>query len=144
MGEHIAAGLFRVVDLSVQRTGGTDVCFLRHPDDHKAKLEKFFAETGNDYSRFNYLGEWHSHPSFEVAPSEADLRTMQSIVEDPEVGVNFLILLICKRGAGGAIEATATAFQALNEPLAVPLALEVETGTQTATLGQRFLRFFGF
>jgi len=143
MGEHIADELFRVVDISIQRAGGTDAYFTRCPRDHRAKLERFFAETNNDYSRFNYLGEWHSHPSFQAAPSETDLRTMQSIVEDPEVGVNFLILLVCKRGAGDALEASATAFRALNEPFAVTLAIEAETGIQTATLGQRFLRFCG-
>jgi integrative and conjugative element protein (TIGR02256 family) len=97
MGEHIGDELFRVVEISVQRSGGTAACFIRHPNEHKAQLERFFAQTGNDYARFNYLGEWHSHPSFEPAPSETDVCTMQSIVEDPEVGVNFLVLL-CANG----------------------------------------------
>jgi hypothetical protein len=55
MGEHLRDELFRLVELSVQRGGGTDVCFIRRPQDHKAQLEKFFAQSGNDFTRFNYL-----------------------------------------------------------------------------------------
>jgi integrative and conjugative element protein (TIGR02256 family) len=144
MGEHIGDELFRVVEISVQRAGGTDACFVRRPDNHRAQLQKFFAATGNDYSRFNYLGEWHSHPNFEPLPSGTDIRAMQSMVEDPEVGANFLVLLVCKRDAGEAIEATATAFRALGEPLAVPIALEAETGAQTPSLRERVRRIIGF
>ncbi len=144
MGEHVVDELFRVVEISVQRAGGTDASFLRRPGDHKAQLQKFFAATGNDYARFNYLGEWHSHPSFEPLPSGTDLQAMQSLVEDPEVGANFLVLLVCKRGAGGAIEATATAFRALNGPHAVPIAIELETGEQAPSVTQRFRRIIGF
>jgi integrative and conjugative element protein (TIGR02256 family) len=143
MGEHMGGEMFRVVEISVQRAGGTDACFIRHPRDHETQLEKFFAQTGNDYARFNYLGEWHSHPSFEPMPSGTDLRTMQSIVEDPDVGVNFLVLLVCKRAARGVIEATAVAFRAATEPLAIPVALEAGTQAQTSTLTQRFRRFLG-
>src|SRR5271170_5137069 len=115
MGEHLSDELFRVTEISIQRAGGTHACFVRDPKDHKAQLETFFARTGKDYARFNYLGEWHSHPSFEAIPSATDFRTMQSIVEDSDVGVNFLVLLVCKRAARGSIEATAVAFRAATE-----------------------------
>jgi integrative and conjugative element protein (TIGR02256 family) len=141
LGEDLGDELFSVVDISVQRSGGTHSCFIRNPSDHKAQLEKFFAQTGNNYARFNYLGEWHSHPSFEPIPSGTDLRTMQSIIEDPDVGVNFLVLLVCKRTADGAIEAAAVAFRAATEPLEVPVALEAQA--QKPTLTQRFRRFLG-
>jgi integrative and conjugative element protein (TIGR02256 family) len=141
LGEHLGEELFSVVDISVQRSGGTHSGFIRNPGDHKAQLEKFFAQTGNDYARFNYLGEWHSHPSFEPIPSDTDLRTMQSIIEDPDVGVNFLVLLVCRRAADGMIEATAMAFRAAAEPLGVPVALEGQA--QEPTLTQRFRRFLG-
>jgi integrative and conjugative element protein (TIGR02256 family) len=143
MGEHVGDELFRLVEISVQRSGGTDACFIRDPRDHTAELAKFFAQTGNDYARFNYLGEWHSHPSFEPIPSGTDITTMQSIVEDPEVGVNFLVLLVCRRSARGAIQATAVAFRSGTEPLAIPVALETETQDQTSTLRQRVRRFLG-
>jgi integrative and conjugative element protein (TIGR02256 family) len=143
MGEHVGDELFRVVEISVQRSGGTDACFIRHPRDHKAQLEKFFARTGNDYARFNYLGEWHSHPSFEPIPSGTDLQTMQLIVEDSDVGVNFLVLLVCKRAADGVIKATAVVFRAATEALRIPVVTEGQTQTQERTLSQRFWRFLG-
>ena len=69
MGEHVLDEMFRVTEISVQRAGGSEACFVRDPASHKTQLEKFFADTGADYSRFNYLGEWHSHPTFEAVPS---------------------------------------------------------------------------
>jgi integrative and conjugative element protein (TIGR02256 family) len=144
MGEHVADELFRVVEITVQRAGGTEACFIRRPDEHREQLLKFFADKGNDYSRFNYLGEWHSHPSFEPVPSDTDVRAMQSMVEDPEAGVNFLVLVVCKRAVSGSLEASATAFRARSEPIAIPIALDAGTGTQTPSLGQRFRRLIGF
>jgi hypothetical protein len=68
---------------------------------------------------------------------------MQSIVEDPDVGVNFLVLLVCKRAADGALEAAAVAFRAATEPVGVPIVLEAQTPAQKPTLTQRFRRFLG-
>jgi integrative and conjugative element protein (TIGR02256 family) len=124
LGEHLGGELFSVVDISVQRMGGTDSCFTRAPGAHQDQLEKFFTDTGRDYARFNYLGEWHSHPGFEPIPSETDFHTMQSLVEDPEVGVNFAVLLITKLGKRKHLEATVTAFRANATPISVPLLVE--------------------
>jgi integrative and conjugative element protein (TIGR02256 family) len=121
MGEHLQDELFRVVEISVQRSGGSQACFTRDPSEHRAHLQRFFARTGEDYTRFNYLGEWHSHPSFDPSPSTTDLHTMQSIVNDPAVGVNFLILLIVKLSSNKKIEATAMAFRASTTPVTVQL-----------------------
>jgi integrative and conjugative element protein (TIGR02256 family) len=141
LAEHVGEKLFRVVEISVQRTGGTHAGFMRDPQRHRRQLESFFRRTGEDYTRFNYLGEWHSHPSFPADPSLTDVETMQSIVEDPTVGVNFLILLICKRAAAGAIEASATAFLARNQPVRIPLVLE---GNTTPSFRKRVRNFLGF
>jgi integrative and conjugative element protein (TIGR02256 family) len=107
MGEHVRDEVFRVVSISIQRSGGSQTCFIRQPQEHEAQLKEFFARTGADYARFNYLGEWHSHPSFEPVPSDTDVRTMQSIVDDPIVGVNFLMLMIPRLGKGGRLELSA-------------------------------------
>jgi integrative and conjugative element protein (TIGR02256 family) len=145
MGEHVRDELFRLVELSVQRGGGTKACFIRRPQDHKAQLEKFFAQTGNDFTRFNYLGEWHSHPSFEPLPSDTDIRTMQSMVEAPDVGVNFLVLMVCRMASrrGRVLELTATAFRAGATPLAVPISVEPEPEGQNVKLVERVRRFIG-
>lgn len=124
LGEHMRDEVFRVVEISVQRGGGSRACFIRHPHEHQAQLEEFFARTSANYTRFNYLGEWHSHPSFPPLPSRDDLETMQSIVSDPSVGVNFLVLLIPKLAGRHAIQLTATAFRKGAQPMEVTVETE--------------------
>jgi integrative and conjugative element protein (TIGR02256 family) len=124
MGEHVQGEVFRVVELTVQHSGGTTACFIRHPHEHQAELERFFERTGADYKRFNYLGEWHSHPSFAPLPSETDVQTMQSIVSDPSVGANFLILLIVKLAGRQTLQISATAFRPDALPIDAGVVLE--------------------
>ena len=60
-----------------------------------AAMRSSIEKNGNDFGRFNYLGEWHSHPSFPVSPSTTDIRTMQAMVED--VGnIDFSVLMIVR------------------------------------------------
>lgn len=139
MGENLGDELFRVVDISIQRSGGTHACFIRNPKDHQAYLQAFFARTGKDYTRFNYLGEWHSHPSFDAVPSRTDMETMQSMVSDQEVGANFLVLVIAKR-LGQQIEATATVFMPNTTPISVPLSAEPGEENNEGNLLSKWLK----
>jgi integrative and conjugative element protein (TIGR02256 family) len=145
MGEHVRDEVFRVVDISVQRSGGDRACFIRHPKDHQKALKKFFARTGSDFTRFNFLGEWHSHPSFAPVPSTVDVETMQSMAADPSVGANFLILLIAKRDAADSFQASATAFAAGSSPQHVDLEHElsrpVDEGGPLRRLARRMFSF---
>jgi len=95
MGEELCPGEFRVVDFSLDELSGARAHFVRDAEHHREALEQFFNHTGHNYQRFNYLGEWHSHPGFPAAPSETDLRSMQELVEG-ERGIDFSILLIVK------------------------------------------------
>jgi integrative and conjugative element protein (TIGR02256 family) len=124
LGEHVKDDFFRVVEISVQRAGGSHSRFTRHPKEHEKQLERFLRRTGGDYRRFNYLGEWHSHPSFVPTPSMEDIQTMQSMAGDPDVGANFLLLLICRLDSGTTLELTATMFRADSTPLPVNVAYE--------------------
>ncbi len=124
MGEHVRDEVFRVVSISVQRSGGSQTCFIRQPQEHAAQLKEFFARTGADYTRFNYLGEWHSHPSFKPLPSDTDVRTMQSIVDDPMVGVNFLVLMIPRLGKRGTVELSAMAIRRDGPPFTALVSTE--------------------
>ena len=110
VGEHVANEEFRVVDLSVQRSGGTESCFVRHPKKHRRFMRRFFRRTGADYARFNYLGEWHSHPLYLPVPSTTDLSQMQLIVEDGPDAPLFAVLLITRLEGRERIELGATAF----------------------------------
>lgn len=109
MGEHVSEGVFRVKELTVQRRGAF-ASFVREVGGAIVPLRRFFWETGRDYTRYNYLGEWHSHPSFVTEPSHTDSESMWSIVEDPAVGANFAVLLIARLGSGDKLEASATAY----------------------------------
>lgn len=106
MGEHAGPDLFVVREMTVHRRGAF-ASFVRKIEDAIGKLRTFFHQTGHDYTRFNYLGEWHSHPSFAPYPSRTDDLSMLQIVQDETVGANFAVLLIVKLGAEGELVCTA-------------------------------------
>jgi hypothetical protein len=93
MGEHIGINHFRVSSLTVQKTGAIS-SFVRGITDAIKAICLFHKSTNNNYQRFNYLGEWHSHPLFSVQPSNKDHYTMRELISDPKVGANFVVLLI--------------------------------------------------
>ncbi|ASC67268.1 hypothetical protein B9P52_24635 [Achromobacter denitrificans] len=106
MGEHMGPGHFAVRHLTVQG-GGRFASFIRQTQSSLRALRKFFRQSGHDYARFNYLGEWHSHPSFSVQPSATDHQSMLDIVKDVRVGANFVVLLIFKLSRQGELEGSA-------------------------------------
>lgn len=116
VGEHLSDETFRIVDISIQTSHGTYSHFERDPALHDEFLREFFKRTGESYERYNYLGEWHSHPSFDPYPSADDVRTMRSIVSDPDVGVNFAVLLIVRRTGPKKLKLSATAFSRSRPP----------------------------
>jgi [CysO sulfur-carrier protein]-S-L-cysteine hydrolase len=120
MGEQIAHDHFRVVEFSVDETSGSPAHFVRSPEHHAIALEAFFRKTGADYSRFNYLGEWHSHPSFPAHPSAEDVASMQALV-DGEQYINFSALLIVRLRYYALLEAEAYMFVRLAWPRRVSL-----------------------
>lgn len=105
MGEHVGPNLFIVREMTVHRRGAV-ATFVRRIEDAMGRLRAFFQQTEHDYTRFNYLGEWHSHPSFTPYPSRTDDLSMLQIVQDEEVGANFAVLLIAKLELEGGLIAT--------------------------------------
>ncbi len=95
MGEHTDQNEFKVTKITVQKRGGISN-FIRIIEDAVGKLNFFFRQTNNDYARFNYIGEWHSHPLFSPYPSSKDDSSMQEIIMDETVGANFAVLVIVK------------------------------------------------
>lgn len=94
-GEHLSEDVFRVVEATVAGTG-TVSSFVRGLLSGLGHLDRFFLRTRRDYQRFNYLGEWHSHPLFALRPSATDDQTMFDIVNDPKTGAHFAVSLIVK------------------------------------------------
>ncbi len=111
MAEHVAENAFRVRSLTIQRRGGSIATFLRAVEAFLGPLRNFFRQTEYNYTKFNYLGEWHSHPSFVPTPSETDHRTMWSIINDPQVGAFFVVLLVVKLDENGKFVGTVTVYQ---------------------------------
>jgi [CysO sulfur-carrier protein]-S-L-cysteine hydrolase len=96
LGEFVGPAVFRVAEITVQRSGGTSSTFVRIPRLHAKAIKDFFDRTGHQYERFNYLGEWHSHPSYPTRPSGSDVRAMNEILENPSMAVGFAVLSIVK------------------------------------------------
>lgn len=118
MAEQLEPGEFRIVDFSLDDFTGSADHFVRSSDHHRAALEAFFARTGNNYARYNYLGEWHSHPNHAPFPSSIDIQSMRDLL-DEERGITFAILLIAKRGWWRRFLCSATLFNQGEEPLSV-------------------------
>jgi proteasome lid subunit RPN8/RPN11 len=110
LGELVRPGVFRVAEITVQRTGGTSSTFVRIPRFHAEAIKAFFERTGHRYERFNYLGEWHSHPSYPTRPSGNDVRAMEEILRNPVMAVNFAVLSIVKIPAAAGFEISSYAF----------------------------------
>src|SRR5450432_2931392 len=81
LAEHLGENDFRVLEATVAAAGHF-ATFVRTLEDGLRRLNAFFRRTREQYSRFNYLGEWHSHPSFALLPSTTDEQTMNEMLND--------------------------------------------------------------
>ena len=111
-GEHVGDAEFRLVDFTLQRRRGREVSFRRKGREAGKSLKRLSKQHGNDHARFNYLGEWHSHPNAPAVPSRIDCETMQSLRRDKETDANFLVLIVVRVGGLGTLEVSATTFLA--------------------------------
>ena len=126
LGEHIGGDTFKIVEITVQTELGTASHFERDPAAHQKQLDDFFARTRNNCSRFNYFGEWHSHPSFVPVPSSTDIQSMDSILNDSTVGVNFLVLLIVQLVQRDSLAMSATVCKRDTHPISSTIFIETE------------------
>lgn len=69
--------------------------FIREPFKSTKVLLKTFRRR-----KHNYIGEWHSHPKFNLFPSDYDVKTMKGILGDRGYGVSFALLIITKLADG--------------------------------------------
>lgn len=120
MGEQVKPGHFRIVDLSIDSLTGGDAHFVRSPEAHSEALAAFFSRTGYEYDRFNYLGEWHSHPRYPVTPSDQDNASMIELVEG-ERGIDFAVLLIVRLDWRQTIRSSCTLYRQGNSPSVVEI-----------------------
>lgn len=95
-GEQLAPSDFLATELTFQERPGTFARFIVDLLQATRDALRFFDRTQHRYSRYNYIGEWHSHPSFEAAPSSTDISAMRDIVFDPEYRGTFAVLMITR------------------------------------------------
>ena len=95
-GEQIEPSHFRVSTMTVQAKIGTFSRFFVDLFQAVRDATRFFDRTRHQYRRYNYIGEWHSHPSFEVRPSGVDVQSMRDLVRDPEFKGSFAVLMIVR------------------------------------------------
>ncbi len=95
-GEQLEPSNFLVSKLTIQKKKGTFSKFIVDLSQAIFDARNFFRLTRHQYTQFNYIGEWHSHPSFSVQPSHTDIETMKAIVTDATFSENFAVLMIAK------------------------------------------------
>ena len=88
-------------------------------------LRAFFHATKHEYTRFNYIGEWHSHHSFALTPSPRDRATMLEMITDSDLGARFLILLLVRLADGGELEHAVTVYMPSGESVCGSIVREV-------------------
>lgn len=123
MARQVVPGCFVIVDFSVDELTGERAHFVRDPAFHSAFLDQFFEKTGNDYERYNYLGEWHSHPQLPIVPSLTDLKSMENLV-NCERSIPFAVLLIVRSDSLSEFIASAT----FHQRGTVPMPVHINTG----------------
>ncbi|WP_291078205.1 Mov34/MPN/PAD-1 family protein [Hyphomonas sp.] len=111
-GEHVGDEEFRLIKFTTQRRRGGEASFKRKGREASRSLKRLSKAHGNDHSRFNYLGEWHSHPNAPAIPSTVDCRTMQSLLDDKTTIANFLVLMILRVNGQQELEVSASTFLA--------------------------------
>ena len=125
-GEQLDEGYFRIVEATRQRFGrGTYNLFLRRGAQARKKILALHRRYGGRPERFNYLGEWHSHPNALAIPSTRDEMTMSQLLEDQAGAVNFLVLVVVRISHAGALEIGAWAYLASGH--VVTCEVEMET-----------------
>ena len=95
-GEQIAPSNFVITELTVQKRAGTFSRFVVDLIQVARDAARFFDRTQHQYDRYNYVGEWHSHPNFEIYPSDVDMETMFRLVTDKDFKGRFAILMIAR------------------------------------------------
>ena len=124
-GEQLFEGSFRVVAASRQRLGNGSIDqFCRDGKEARRDILELHRSYGSEPERFNYLGEWHSHPNAPAVPSAHDEFTMAQLLADQSGAVNFLVLLIVRLSGTKRLEIGGRAYLASGHIL--PCEIEFE------------------
>ena len=109
VAEQTAPGEFERVGLTVDLEAGTRDRFDSLPEPHSEQMDRVLLANRGRTGRIDYIGEWHSHPTFPPIPSNIDLASMTDMVENS--GPSFAALVIVRLMGNASIQATITTFQ---------------------------------
>jgi len=124
-GEQVAEGDFRIIEATRQRFwGGTATTFKRRGRGARKDVLALHEKFGGDAKRFNYLGEWHSHPNAPAMPSLQDEITMCNLLAEQGAAVNFLVLIIVKLDETGLFHIGAVCYLASGHKLNCEIEIE--------------------
>ncbi len=93
IGNQISKNIFEITDITIANEIGKFWFgkFIREPISSIKILKDYFLK-----KKGYYIGEWHTHPSFELFPSSGDVITCKKILNDEDYGIEFLLLIIAK------------------------------------------------
>lgn len=138
-GEQIAEGEFRLIEATRQRFGGGGaVRFHRRGHPAKKQIEALHAAHGHEPERFNYLGEWHSHPNAPAIPSARDEATMYQLLADQAGAVNFLVLIIVRSNSEGVLELSAVTYLASGHRLPCEVIIDPARANQSSSYSSEY------
>lgn len=123
-GEQLAPSDFDVTELTIQARRGSFARFMVDLLQAARDAMHFFDRTKHHYTRYNYIGEWHSHPSFAVYPSGTDLATMRALVGDARFAGSFAVLMIVRLD-GGTLSAASWVFDPQGNEFEANLEMDV-------------------
>lgn len=86
--------VFEIEDVYISKIGSFSFSNLVISFKYRMFENKYFKKHNYDYERHNYIGDWHSHPSFELVPSSYDKEEV--IDELSKSNAHFLIQIIVK------------------------------------------------
>ena len=108
--EQLAYGEFSLLETTFHTSDGNTFTFDRDIVKARKDIRRFHSYYNGKPQKFNYFGEWHSHPHSTSEPSEVDNSMMWEILSQTDESVNFLVLIIVKLIRQSSLDLNATAF----------------------------------
>lgn len=93
--EQIKENFFIIDDVYVSEISGNRFFSNLIVNARYKKFERdYYSKKNFIYTKYNYIGDWHSHPSYECIPSDYDRKEIRK--EFRNSNANFLVQFIFK------------------------------------------------
>lgn len=91
----ISDEMFEVDDVYIEKKVGS-FAFVELVNNEKYQVYQncYHEKSGHDYIHHNYIGDWHSHPSFVLYPSSYDIEEVKKDLK--KSNARFLVQVIVK------------------------------------------------